>query len=168
MAMTRSGFSFSRTSFSAPVLPEDEVLRPEADDPGNPVPRLLERAELRENGGHPEAAAHQDDVPHLPDVARQAERPDEVGEGVAFLEIPHHLPCRLPESLDDDRDGPPVPVVVRDGERDPLPSLLQADHDEVARLGRLRHVGRVDVPEEGHIGKLLALDDLVHAFSRYF
>jgi len=144
------------------VFPEDEVLVAEADDPGRPIPGLLEGAQLGEDGGDPEASADEDDVADLPDVALEAERPDEVGERVAFLVGPHHLPRRLAERLDDDRDRPPLRVVVGHGEGDPLAPLVQPKHHEMARPGRLRDVGSVDVPEEGHVGELLALDDLVH------
>ncbi len=144
------------------VLPEDEVLVAEADDPGRPVAGLLEGAQLREDRRDAEAAADEDDVPHLPDVALEAEGSDEVGEGVPLLEVPHHLLRRLAEGLDDDGDGAPLRVVVRDGERDPLAPLVQPHHHEMARPGRPRDVGRVDVPEESYVGELLALDDLVH------
>ena len=187
IATTSSTFSFSRTSFRAAVtkpgrpyvpssvqtirssqysrnfvLPEDEVLRAEADDPRDPVAGLLEGAQLREDGRDAEAAADEDDVARLLDVARQAEGSDEVEERVALGVVPEHLLRRLADGLDDHRDRSPVAVEVRHGQGDALAPLAQPDHHEVARLGRPRDVGGVDVPEEGRVRELLAADDSIH------
>ena len=184
MATTRSGFSFSQDLLQRRgdeaglavgavvgaddevvavllelVLPEDEVLVPEADDAGGAVPGLLEGAQLRVDRRDAEAAADEDDVADLLDVLRQAERADEVGERVALLVVGHHLAGRLPERLDDHRDGALLAVEVGDGERDALAALVEAEHHEVAGLGRGGDVGGLDLPEEGRVGEGFAADD---------
>ena len=144
------------------VLPENEVLGAEADHAGGAVARRLERPELRKHGRDAEAAPDQHHVPGLADVLREAERADEVREGVAALVVISHLERRLAERLDDERDRALVPVVVGDRERDALAAFMQAQHDEVPGRGGLRHVGRLDLPQEGRVGEGFPANDGVH------
>ena len=144
------------------VFPEHQVLVAEADDAGGAVAGLLERAQLREDRRHAEAAADQHHVPGPAHMLGQAERADEVGEAVALLVVVAHLPRRLAERLDDHGDRALVAIEVGDGERDALAALVQAQHDEVPGLGGARDVGRAHLPEEGGLGECFAADDLVH------
>ncbi len=144
------------------IFPEYQRLASEADDAGGAVAGLVEGAKLRVDRRDPEPAAHQHDMADPLHMLRQSERPDEVGETVAGLVAIPHLPCGLAQRLDDEGDGSLVAVEVGDGERDPLASLVQADHHEVSRLGRLRHVRREHLPQEGGVGKRVAADDRVH------
>jgi hypothetical protein len=88
-----------------PLLPEHQVLVAKADDAGGAVAGLLEGAQLREDRRDAEAAADQHHVADLVDMLRQAERADEVGEGVALLVVVAHLQRRLAERLDHHGDG---------------------------------------------------------------
>ncbi len=75
----------------------------------------------------------------------------------------HHLVGGLANRLHHDSDRSLVSVEIGDSEWNPLTGLIDADHEEMAGLACLGHVGRLDLPQEGNRTKLLAFDDLVHA-----
>ena len=145
-----------------PVLPEHQVAVAEADDRDGAVARLLVLAELREDGRDAQAAAHQDHgALELADVAGQAERADEVQDGIAFAER-HHFGGGFADRLDDDGDGAASRVEIGYGERNALAVLVDAGHDEVPGPRRARHIRRVHVPEEGRWTELFPTSDEKH------
>ncbi len=99
-------------------------------------------------------------------MLRQAERPDEVVEGVPLGIVVAHLERRLAERLHDEGDRSALAIEVGDGERYALAALAQPKHDEMARLGRLRDVRRVDLPEKRVLRELLAAGDPIHGGQR--
>ncbi len=67
------------------LFPEHQVAIAEADDGNGPVSRLLVRAQLGVDGRDTEAAAHQHHrAVQLADMARQAQRTDEIEDRVAL------------------------------------------------------------------------------------
>ena len=128
------------------VFPENEVLIAEADDGNRPVPRLLVRPQLRIDGGHAQAAAHQHHrALQLAYVARQPQRADEIEDPVALAQR-QHFKGGFTHRLDDDRNRPVGYVEIRHGQRYAFPMLVDASHDEVPGTRRSRHIRRLDVP----------------------
>ena len=70
-----------------------------------------------------------------------------------------HLARRLAYSLDDERDGAPVAVEIRDRERNPLAALVQYDDDELPGFRRARQERRLDFEQEGDVGEVLPPHD---------
>ncbi len=149
-----------------PVLPEHEVGAAKTDDAGRAIARLLERPQLRIHRRDAEAAADQHDVPDALDVLRQAERPDEIGKRVTLGVIVAHGARRLAERLHDHGHRAARAVEIGHGERNALAALGESQHHEMTGLGRLRDVGRVDLPEECAVRELLAAGNRVHARIR--
>ena len=147
------------------VFPEAQVLVAEADDAGGAVADFLEPAKLRIDRRHAEAATDEDDMAELLDVLGQAERADEIAEGVTLLVVVAHFPGRLAQRLDHHGDRALVAIEIGDRERNALAALVEADHDEMTGLSRPGDVGAFHFPEEGGVGKLLAAENRVHGLD---
>jgi len=145
-----------------PVEPEAARRVAEAHDAGGAVARLLEGAQLREDRRHAQPAAHQHHVAVTPDVLRQAQRADEVEHFVALGELVAHGAGGLAQGLHHHRDGAAPAVEVGHRQRDAFALLVQAQHDEMPGLGGRRHVGRMQLPQEGLVVERLAADDGGH------
>ena len=145
------------------ILPEHAVLAAKAHDRGGAIADLLECAQLREYRRNPQPAADQHHMPDFLDMLRQSERPDEILELVALIEVVAHFVRRLAERLDDHGDGAALAIIVGDGQRNALAALVETEHDEVARLRRLRDVGRVNLPEKCRVGKTFPANDRIHS-----
>src|ERR1035441_5041985 len=114
------------------VFPEDEVLIAEADDGDGAVASLLVGAQLGIDGGHAESAAHQDDRAfELADVARQAERADEIEDGIALAQG-QHFERGFAHRLDDYGDRAVGHIEIGHGQRDAFPMLVDASHHKVS------------------------------------
>ena len=143
------------------VLPEHQVLVAEADDPDHVGAGLLVAARLREDRRHAQAAADADDLLRVPLISLGMPigptRPYSVRADSAVL---LHLPGRLADRLDDQRDRAGDAVEVGDGQRDALTVLVQHDDDELARPRRLGHQRMAHLEQVGDVGEVLPLDDL--------
>jgi len=131
---------------------------------------LLERPQLREDRGNTEAAADQHHVAAAGgvgglDVGGHAQRPDEVGEGVALVVVIAHLAGRSTQGLHHDGDRAAVRVEVGDGERNALGAVVKAHHHELAGLRRGGHVGSLHLPQEGRGRQSLMANDAKHPLA---
>src|SRR3954449_11524564 len=84
------------------VLPEHQAPGAETHNRRGARAGFLERPQLREDRGDAEAAADKNHMLCLADMLRQAERTDEILDGVAGLVLVAHFARRLAERLDDD------------------------------------------------------------------
>src|SRR5450759_1517538 len=115
------------------VLPEQQALVAGAEDGDDPVAGLFERPGDGIDRRHPDAAPGADDRAHFVDLARHAQRTDEVAERVAFAQC-LQMARRRADRLDDDGDGARLAVEIGDGERDPLPLFVDHQDDELSWL----------------------------------
>jgi hypothetical protein len=144
------------------VFPEHQVAIAEADDGDGPVPSLLVRAQLGIDGRDAESSAHQyHGAFQLADVARQAQRADEIEDRVALAQR-QHFKRSFAHRLDHHGDRSVRHVEIRDGQRDPFPMLVNASHDKVSGACRSRHIRRFHVPEEGCRTELFPTTDEKH------
>ena len=144
------------------LFPEDQVAIAEADDGDGAVARLLVVAQLRIDRRDAESAAHQHHRAfQLADVARQTQRADEIEDRVALAQ-PQHFKGGLAHRLDHHGDRAAFRVEICHGQRDALPMLVDASHDEVSGTCRPRHIRRFHVPEEGRRTKLFPTSDEKH------
>jgi hypothetical protein len=144
------------------VFPEHQVAIAEADDGDRPVARLLVGPQLGIDGRHAEAAAHQHHGAfELADVARQAQRADEIEDRVALAQR-QHFKGGFAHRLDDYRDRAVGHVEIGHGQRDAFPMLVDASHDKVSGTRRPRHIRRFHVPEEGSWTELYPTTDEKH------
>ena len=91
-------------TFAEAIFPENQVLIAKSDNRDGAVALVLVLAQLRKDRGDAQAAAHQHHrAIQLADVAGQAERADEIQNGVALGQL-QHLKGSLSNSLDDYRD----------------------------------------------------------------
>ena len=126
------------------------------------LPASLNARSCGYTGATPSPPPTSTTCPTLLDVLRQAQRADEIGEAVAFLVMVAHLERGLAERLDHHGDGALVAVEIGHRQRNALAAFVQAQHDEMAGLRRVRHVGGLHLPQEGRVGERFAADDFVH------
>ena len=110
------------------------------------------------------ASADQDDVVVTRKIGRVAQRSDDVVKTVALFERAH-LVSAVTHVLHKQCDRARVPVVVANGERDPLALVVHADDDELSRQAMSGNVGRGD-----HIlfyarRDVVDLDQFVHFYT---
>ena len=101
-------------------------------------------------------------MPDFAHMLRHAERPDEIGEGVALFVMIPHFQCGLSERLDHHGDGAFVTIEISHRQGNAFAAFVQPHHDEMPGLRRVCHVWNQHLPEEGGVGKYLAADDRVH------
>ena len=144
------------------VLPEHQVAIAESHNRNGAVAHLLVLAQLRIDGRHAQAAAHQHHRPRqLANVAGQPQRSDEIENRVAFAQA-HHLEGRLAHRLDHHGHGALLRVEIRHGQRNSLATLIDASHDEMPGTCRPRHIRRFHVPKKGRGTKLFPASDEKH------
>ena len=97
-------------------------------------------------------------------MGRLAERPDEVEQAVALPEGVQQLGGGA-DDLKDDRHGALFAVIVRDGQRHPLPPLVDAEDDELARLRLFGDVRGLDLHQRHRVVQRPLLDNLVHTLT---
>ncbi len=74
-----------------------------------------------------------------------------------------HLHRRLAHLLYNEGDGPPLAIIVGDGQRDTLTLFRETDDDKLASLGLLGHGRGPDLEQLGYRGQVLFGQDFVHA-----
>ena len=144
------------------VFPEHEVAIAETHDGDGPVAGFLVGPQLGIDGGYAESAAHQHHGAwELTYVARQAQRADEIEDGVALAQR-QHFKGSLTHRLNDHGNRAVGHVEIRHGQRYAFPMLVNASHDKVSGTCRPRHIRRFHVPEEGCRTELFPATDEKH------
>ena len=115
------------------VVENDEVDASKADDGGNFRAERLELFRLRVSDGRAETAADDRDFFEPFERRRDAERADEVENGVAGFELREVL-RRFADRLNDDRNAAFFAVVIGDREGDAFAELVDAQDDELPRF----------------------------------
>ena len=141
------------------VFPEHQAHVAEPEHADHEGAALLVGARLRIDRRHTEAAADADHLLRLPDVARDAHRPDHRVQPGADAAGLLHLARGLADRLDDQRDRPAVAVEVGDRQRNALAMLVFHDDHELTGLGRLGQQRMADLQQVGDVGEIRARDD---------
>ncbi len=117
----------------------------------------------RDGVGDGQANAAADDAPGAlaAHVRGLAQGTGEVLDLVAGLVLREHL-RGLADHHEDELDPALLGVPVREGERHALAALVGANHEELARMRMLCHLGRLYAKLEHLLGELRLFEDLVH------
>jgi hypothetical protein len=124
-------------------LQDHPLARAAPDDARHLDAAALQLEGDRQDDGRADASPHADRVPGLDQLGRPAERPGDIGDGVARLEL-DQVGRALADRLDDQADRAGVRVGRGDGERDPLRAWSAADDHELPGLPDLCDAGRLD------------------------
>ena len=113
-----------------------------------------------------DAAADAHGVAGLDELRGLAQRPRDIGDGVARPASAHRSMVVLPTAWMTSVMVPALGVRVGDGQRDALGARAEADDDELARLADQRDPRRRD-DEPGDVGgELVAGEDRMHGLPR--
>ena len=119
---------------------DNQGLGPGADDGGYPVAGFLEGFRNGIDDAHPYPAADTDDMAVVFYFRRVAKRSLDILNVIADIQRRHQR-RRLAHNLKNDGDGSLLPIRINDGQRDPLPLLVDLEDHELAGLtlpGNLR------------------------------
>ena len=134
------------------VHQDEQAGRAEADDHVHIRARLVQRLGLRIGDGDAQTPADDRDLFALLalELARLAQRADEILQRLALLERVQPARGRA-DLLKNDRDRALFPVIARDGQRDTLALLVDAQDDELARLRLSRNARRLDLHQRHRV-----------------
>ena len=147
------------------VLQNHNVLRAEAGDHVHLQPLSMAGLGLGIGDGATHASAHHaDTLCPLGQLCGQPQRTDKVPDGVAFVQLGQQLGGQ-PHLLENNSDRPLLAVIVRDGQRNALALLVQAQDDELPRLRLLRDQRRLHL-QQGNAGvEYFFMYDFYHVTS---
>ena len=146
------------------VLEKDEVLVAEAGDHVHLAAVLVQPLGLRVRDGRSQTAADDARAARALELGGVAERPREVQQRVARLQL-REAHRGGAHRLEHDGDGARLRVAFVHRERDALAALVDAQHDELARPDLARYLGRAhDHAGDFRIERFYSFDG-VHGFA---
>ncbi len=143
------------------ILENHNIFAAEAYNDIHLGARLLEGNCRWIGNGAADAAADHADLANALCLGRLSQRPDKVRKLIADLHASEQFGGK-PDLLENDGDCPSLPVVSGNGQRDALSPGINAENDELSRLGFSGHKGRFNIHLNDRFVQLAFSNNSIH------